>query len=161
MSHCVPRAVVLRDTTLDTLSRLKGNPPDIENGFIYKAYPVKITSNYYMLAKPDSTDDPRVLVRIKTRWIYTRKSYGEWETLAGTPQNLMVGSGVHGLIARSKAQWYEGLVLLAPGDAVCITPEGANEVERYVLLCPESGIHHISFSDYRSQIANKREAVYI
>lgn len=133
------------------------NPPEIENSYIYNAQPLKITSNYYMLAKPDSIDDSRVLVRIKTRWIYARGSHGGWETIAGASKNLMIGYGAHGTSIQRAATWCEGLVLFTPGDAVCIIPSGGYRVEQYALFCNESGIHHATFGDYEKRHLNSRQ----
>ena len=127
------------------------SPPEIEKGLIDNAHPVEIVTNlkapyanYYMLAKPDNCQDPRILVRINTQWIYTRGTHGRWKTIAGKPKNLMLGYGARERIIQRNATWYDGLVLLAPGDAVCITPEGGHKTEDYVVACNERGIQNMS-----------------
>ena len=80
----------------------------------------------------------------------------DWATVVGTPENLMVGCGAHGTAIQRAATWRDGLVLLAPGDVVCIKPTGSPlKMEKYVLICDEDGIHHTTFRDYESQIADK------
>ena len=127
------------------------SPPEIEKGLIYNAHPVEIVTNlkmqyayYYMLAKPDNCQDPRILVRINTKWIFTRGTHGRWKTIAGAPKDLMLGYGARDIVIQRQATWAEGLVLLAPGDAVCITPEGGHRTEDYVVACNERGIQNMS-----------------
>ena len=130
---------------------------NVYNGLIYNAHPVEIVANlkrnrhYYMLVKPDNCQDPRILVRINTGWIFASGTHGRWKTIAGAPEDLVLGYGARDIVIQRKATWYDGLVLLAPGDAVYIIPEGASERERYVVSCNENGIQDMLFSDYRRQ----------
>ena len=133
------------------------NPPEIEKGLIYNAHPVEIAANlkqnrhYYMLTKPDNCQDPRILVRINTVWIFSGGTRGTWGTIAGAPEDLMFGYGASQLGRYAPTTSDDGLVLLAPGDAVYIIPQGASERERYVVSCDETGIQDMLFSDYRRQ----------
>ena len=150
---------------LEKVQLFRKNPPEIENGFIYNAHPVRFNTNldredghFYMLAKAKRSStvecDCRVIARIKTRWIYTRGSHGTWGAIAGAPETLASGYGAHGLTIQRAATWHDGLVLFSPGDAVCIRPEGAHKAELYVLYCDENGIlQDMLFSEYKSQVA--------
>ena len=149
---------------------LSKKPPEIKIGHVYDAHPVKITTNleenehYYVLAKPPDSEIiyQRILIRIRTRWVAAYGTHGIWKSIAGAPVDLMVGYGAHGIAVQRVSTWYDGLVLLTSGDAVCITPEGGYKVERYVVYCDESGaLQDVLFSEYRSKIASVTEEVFI
>ena len=143
------------------------NPPDIKDGAIFDAHPVKITTDleqdrhYYLLAKPEE-EDHRSLVRIITRWTYACRTHGRWKSIKGNPEDLVVGCGAHGIVIRRNATWYDGLVLFSPGDAVCVKPEGAHEIERYALFYDEeNGMQSEFFSAYRNRFASVIQKEFI
>ncbi len=137
---------------------LRKNPPEIKEGAIFDAHPVKITANleqdryFYMLAKP-TEPDPRFIVRILTRWVYAYRTHGKWRTIKGNPEDLVVGCGTDDIVIRQNPTWYDGIVLFSPGDAVRVKPEGAHENEKYALVCDEDGMHDLFFGEYKNKFA--------
>ncbi|MDE0315393.1 MAG: hypothetical protein OXM61_10860 [Candidatus Poribacteria bacterium] len=80
--------------------------------------------------------------------IYKRNPTGEWETIAGIPKELVVGYGSSEIVVKEDLDWQEGIMLLDSGDAVCITPEGAYDLERYMLYRDESGLRGMFLCGY-------------
>lgn len=135
---------------LEKVRCFPNNPPEVQNGFIYEAHPLKKTvdeNDYFMFAKPDDADDTRVLVRILTEWVSTRSTMGSWESLSGSAENLIVGYGFRGE-SRSIGCWSDGLVMMLPSDVIKITPEGGYKTEIYTLFYDESGVHSMQFDEY-------------
>ena len=154
---------------LEKVELFQKDPPEIKEGRIFDAHPVKIVTelekhkHYHKLAKPpDSSNNGRILVRINTRWVFTRGTHGKWESLAGSPKDLMVGYGSRDIVTQRSATWSDGLILLSPGDAVCITPEGGYKVELYVVFYDKDGVvHDLLLSEYRSRFASVVKEIFI
>ena len=137
-------------------------PPEIKEGVIFDAHPVKITTDledlrqdkyFYRLAKPTEPDH-RFIVRILTKWTHACRTHGRWRTIKGSPDDLVVGCGAApGRVIPRNSTWHDGLVLFAPGDVVLVRPEGGHDIERYVLFCDEDGMHDMSFREYKSKFA--------
>ena len=134
------------------------NPAEINEGLITEAHPVKgessLGNDFYMLAKPEHTDldDSRILVRILTKWIYARATIGTWETVTGSPENLVIGLGFHGT-SKQVGCWRDGLVMMSHGDVVKIVPEGGHRTDIFALLCDENGVQSMSFNDFIATMA--------
>ena len=143
--------------------RCPENPAEVKNDRIYNAHPVKITSSlgkqkdFFALAKPNDDTDPRILVRVDTKWVHLRTSVGTWETVAGAPEDLVIGSGFHGGSKRRVGAWCDGLILMSPGDVVCIIPEGEHRTPLFALFYAEKdGLGSMLFNDYRQIVADNR-----
>ena len=134
--------------------RCPERPAEVKNDRIYNAHPVKITSylgeqrDFFTLAKPNDDSDPRILVRVDTKWVYTRATIGSWETVAGAPEDLVVGAGFHGG-SKQVAVWRDGLILMSPGDVIRIMPESAHRFDAFALFYAEKdGVGSMPFDDY-------------
>ena len=144
----------------EKVRRFPERPAEVKNDRIYNGHPVKITSylgtqrDFYTLAKPNDDSDPRILVRVDTKWVYTRATIGFWETVTGAPEDLVIGCGFHG---RSKqlACWRDGLILMSPRDVIRIMPEGAHRIDTFALFYEEkNGVGSMPFNDYCQIVAD-------
>ena len=145
----------------EKVRRCPENPVEVKNDRIYNAHPVKITSDlgkqrdFFALAKPNDDSDPRILVRVDTKWVHTRTSVGSWETAAGAPEDLVIGYGFHGSSRRPAGGWHDGLILMSPGDVIRIIPETAHRVDIFALFYEEkNGVGSMRFDDYCQIVAD-------
>ena len=139
------------------------SPAEVKDRKIFNARPVKITVNrgtekeksFYTLAAPalvpnEANKDKRLLVRINTSCTYTRGSIGNWKAVKGEPQTLVVGNGAHGIAGRI-GTWYDGLVIMQPGDVLRVKPEGGYKTEHYALFYdPDEGLKCMVWQDYEN-----------
>lgn len=121
----------------------QGDPPEVKDERVHNAELVKIIMNKevsYAFAKPHSCDD-KVLVRIHTAWHYQPyyNTAGSWCTVAGSPRNIIVGQGVRGEYGRL-GTWDDGIVMMSPGDALRVQPEGDEKVPAYALVYGREGL---------------------
>ncbi len=135
-----------RGRRYEKIGMSRRNPAEVINNKVIEAVPVKITlpakegkpeKAFYILERPQS-EAASVLIRVSTRWCYTRGSCGSWSALAGAPEALISGHGAHGDAGRI-GSWDDGLVILKPGDALRVRPEGGYKVEPYVLWLNPDG----------------------
>lgn len=143
------------------------NPAEVVDGRVLAAYPVKITlparggkpeKAFFVLERPRSQDD-RVLVRVSTRWCYTKNSVGSWSTVAGSPENLVVAYGAHGDAGRI-GNWDDGLVVMKPGDVLKVRPEGGHKTEPWAIWLEEGRPLTATWKDYENlQAVAKAEAM--
>ncbi len=130
------------------------NPPEVKNGHIYEAYPFKITINrntkkeksFYVLAKPNNSYDQRVLVRINTKWVYTRDTIGSWRSVRGKAKKIASGYGARGIAGRI-GSWEDSIIVMSPGDIIRIRPEGGYKTKPYILIYDKK-IKCIKLEDY-------------
>lgn len=101
---------------------------------------------FYILEREHKEDD-RFLVRVLTRACYTRASVGHWRVVSGKPETLIEGYGAHGDAGRI-GRWYDGLVVMHPGDVLEVTPEGGYKVEPYVLVHQGDRLEQMSVDDW-------------
>lgn len=149
-----------RGRTYQKVGLFKKNPASVnEKGLILEAHPVKITPDkekpekfFVVLAKPESVNDQRVLVRINTDVVYTRGCVGQWKTISGEPQDLVVGQGAHGDAGRT-AQWYDGLVVMKPGDVIKVIPDGGHKTGVYALFFEGKKLTLMPFEEYEAMTA--------
>ena len=145
----------------EKVRRLPERPAEVKNDRIYNAHPVKISPlgtqmDFFALAKPNDDSDPRLLVRVDTKWVYTRLKIGTWETVAGAPEDLVIGYGLYDG-SKQIGVWRDGLILMSPGDVVCITPEGEHRTPLFALFYEEkSGVGSMPFNDYCQIVADNR-----
>ena len=146
----------------EKVRRFPERPAEVKNDRIYNAHPVKITGSlrtqrdFFALAKPNDENDQRVLVRVDTKWVHLRASVGSWETVAGAPEDLVIGYGFH---RRPKhvGAWRDGLILMSPGDVVRIIPEGEHRTPFFALFYEEkNGVGSMPFNDYCQIVADNR-----
>ena len=144
----------------EKVRRFPESPAEVKDDRIYKTHPVKITSSlgtqrdFFALAKPNDDSDQRILVRVDTKWVYTRGTTGKWETVKGAPKDLVIGYGAHGISKRIGC-WRDGLILMSPGDVACVTPEGGHKTELFALFYEEkNGVGSMPFNDYSQIVAN-------
>lgn len=102
-------------------------------------------------------EDTRILVRVCTRACYTRGSIGSWKVVSGKPETLVEGYGAHGDAGRI-GRWYDGLVIMHPGDALEVTPEGGYKTEPYVLVHQGDRLVQMPVSDWERTCADESEA---
>ena len=150
-----------RGRRYEKVGLFRKNPAEVKDGKVNEAHPVKITINrgtdrersFFVLAKSNNGKDQRVLVRISTRWCYTRNTAGSWSAVKGEPQNLVSGYGAHGAAGRI-GNWDDGLVLMSPGDVIRVKPEGGHKTRPYALFCDEGGGPQcMSYEDYENMVA--------
>ncbi len=96
------------------------NPPQVEKGTIYEAFPLKITRGrtFYVLAKPNERNDKKALVHIL--------SESPWEVEDGRPRIIARCEYVEAARCRREwKRWYSGLVVLREGgnDAIRVELE--------------------------------------
>ena len=150
---------------LEKVELFRRDPPEIEDGMVHQAHPVRISDDsykqqVYALAKPTDDADCRVLVRIITRWSYYMSTDGIWETVFGAPKTLATGYGAYGIFRRRSGTWRDGIVLMSPEDTVSITPEGGYDTEKYALHLTETGeVESTALSEYLCRYVSRQDAV--
>ena len=133
------------------------NPPEVKSGKVYEAHPLKMTAYhemgrrrfFYVLEKPENDRDERVLIRVDTRWLYTKNSGGWCETEKGNPETLVTGYGAYGIIGQD-GHWDELLVVMNPGDILKVKPEGGHRTKFFAILYKEDGLHTMPFEEYEN-----------
>jgi hypothetical protein len=126
----------------------KSNPPQQVERVIFDAHPVKISlpaneskpaKEFYVLASPKNSQDPRVLVRVNCYGTYTKGSNGtyEWDEQS-KGYTLVTAFGAWGIAGRV-GTWADDLLMLSPGDLVRIKPSGGYKVSSYILKLLEDG----------------------
>ncbi len=104
---------------------LRKDPAEIIDGKVFDAHPVKITINrgekneksFYVLAKPQSGNDQRILVRVDTCTGYVRGGAGGYKALKGNPETVVHAYGAYGDAGRI-GSWDDDLVVMSPGDVI-------------------------------------------
>jgi hypothetical protein len=159
-----------RGRTYQKVGLFKKNPAVVnDKGLILNTHPVKITPDkekpekfFVVLAKPEGNqNDDRVLVRINTDVVYTRGCVGRWETISGQPQDLVKGQGAHGDAGRT-AQWYDGLVVMKPGDVIKVIPDGGYKTGVYALFFEDKKLTLLPCEEYEAmtaQVEGKAEMI--
>jgi len=102
-------------------------------------------------------EDTRILVRVLTRACYTRASIGHWRVVKGSPLTLVEGYGAHGDAGRI-GRWYDGLVVMHPGDVLEVIPEGGHKTEPYVLAHVGDRLAQMPVSDWERTCADESAA---
>ena len=146
----------------EKVRRFPERPAEVKSDRIYNAHPVRITSylgeqrDFFTLAKPSDNNDQRILVRVDTKWAYARAGIGNWETVVGTPENLVIGLGFYPSV-KQVGVWRDGLILMSPGDVVRIIPEGRHRTPFFALFYEEkNGVGSMPFNDYCQIVADNR-----
>lgn len=126
--------------------------PVIVDGRVYRAQPdvlrPKKGGEFIILRAPNKErESPLFLVRVRTQCVYARDSAGFWKTLKGFPRNLIMGHGAHGIAGRI-GTWDDGLVVMAPGDALKVKPEGGFKTSAHVLHHAGDSLERMLFSDW-------------
>ena len=111
---------------------------------------------FYILESERKEDD-RFLVRINTRACYTRASVGRWRVVSGKPETLIEGYGAHGDAGRI-GRWYDGLVVMSPGDVLEVIPEGGHKTEPYMLVHQGGRLEQMSVPDWKACSVDDSEA---
>lgn len=152
-----------RGRRFEKICMLRNSPAEVENGKVLDAHPVQIyigkgtdkEKKFFVLAKPKGEDEKsRILVRVNTRYKYTRNSRGIWVIKNGNPETLVKGWGAHG-DAGSVGSWDDGLIIMSPGDVIKIMPEGGYKSSLYVLFYEENMPGTMLLSDYEAKNANQ------
>lgn len=111
------------------------NPPEVRDNKVFAAEPVKIVvpardnkpeQIFWVLSKPQKSEDGSVLVRINTKCTYTRDTSGNWKTITGNPETVVSGYGAYGLAGRI-GSWDDGLVIMRPGDVLRVKRSGGHK----------------------------------
>lgn len=80
---------------------------------------------FYVLERSRGNSDA-ILVRINTEGTYTKNTSGGWRTVAGKPEDVTSGYGAYGLAGRI-GNWDDGLVIMRPGDVLCVKRSGGHK----------------------------------
>lgn len=107
----------------------------------------------HALVQP-AVGDKRVLVRISSAGVYTRGTCGLIRPYWGEPLHVTGGRGAFGDAGRL-GTWADELWIIAPGQAVYVSPAGGHKVESFGLyLNPDTGVlERWRHDDFRSEIA--------
>ena len=85
--------------------------------------------------------------------MYTRNTSGIWEARDGNPETLIYGYGAHGDAGRV-GSWDDGFVMMSPGDALYIRPEGGYKVKRFAVTLSADGVlESMPFEEYEQRAA--------
>jgi hypothetical protein len=77
--------------------------------------------------------------------------------VSGKPETLIEGYGAHGDAGRI-GRWYDGLVVMHPGDVLEVTPEGGYKTEPYVLFHYGDQLEQMSVPDWQACSVDESEA---
>lgn len=113
---------------------LRKDPAEIMEGETRHAYLVKIdtketsigTKSLYAFAKPNNTQDSRIILRINTKWRHELGAYGGWTIKKNRPKFIVSGYGAHGKRGELGG-WLDSLVILSLGDEIYIKTEGGSD----------------------------------
>lgn len=138
------------------------NPPEVRENKVFDAEPVKIVvpardnkseQIFWVLAKPQKSDDGSVLVRINTEGTYTRNTGGGWKAITGSPETVVSGYGAYGDAGRI-GNWDDGLVIMRLGDVLRVKRSGGHKNRPDALYFNEKGVLDVAdFEEWQALTA--------
>lgn len=122
------------------------SPPVITNGRVLDceartiALPARDGRPERKFVVLSATENPSssALVRVSTKWVYTRGSRGRVEIMHGDVQIIARGYGAHGAAGRC-GSWEDIVLVIPPGGEIFIRPEGGYKTTAYRLWVEADG----------------------
>ena len=102
---------------------------------------------FWVLAATSGGQGAETLVKVNTQGPYTRDTWGKWEPLEGAPKTITQGHGARGDAGRVGG-WTDSLVVIRPGDAILVRPEGGYKTRPQVVANRDSEIVSMPLEDY-------------
>lgn len=137
-----------KDRRFEKITMFRSNPPDITDGYVLEAHPLKLQNHYMSLAKPNNLEDTRILLRVRT-YDSGGSSDGYWSVEFGNVRRLVAANSTPH--QNRDIKWFDDLISMTPDSAIkVVTSQG----ESFAIYYPakDSGSNlpiHYDLEDWR------------